>query len=252
MPLFHNRNQLAKYLQANNADSEDVVTAQTKEYTRLILDFLESESQDVVKVQTDLEVCGPLGVIRYEHAWLLYAPGTIVFSRENGEYEAFIVESIRGCQRHPPAYNSRFTHTDMEITCWSVNYDGEIFGRVWSNHYLGPFEGLKEISSLELVPEAFVPDKDDVKASLVERGQQFWGLQGQCFKEYTGEVWSSHTNEQPIRVMVDHLTYQQRERVGRLKSSRKEAQLTLRVRIGERIDSTEDAEMARESSHTRL
>lgn len=171
---------------------------------------MENECQDVVKVQDDLEASDTSGLIRYEYAWLLYSPGTIVFSKESGEYEAFVVESIRGCQRHQPSYNSRYTHSSLEITCWSINYDGEIFGRVWSNHYVAPFEGLKEISSLKLIPEAFVPDKDVVKASLVERGQQFWALQGQCFREYTGEVWSSHMNEDPIRVMVDHLTYQRR------------------------------------------
>ncbi|KAL8941963.1 MAG: hypothetical protein Q9216_001943 [Gyalolechia sp. 2 TL-2023] len=210
MPLFHIRYQLANFLHSKTNNLDGVVTAQAKEYTILILDFLENESQDVMRVQDDLKVCDPLGVITYEHVWLLYTPGTIVFSRQDGEYEAFVVESVRGCQRHSPAYNSRFTHSDIEITCWSIDYDGEIFGRVWTNHCLTPFEGLKEISSLELVPEAFLPDRDAVKASLVERGQNFWGLQGQCFKEYTGEVWSSHTDEQPIRVMVDHLTYQRR------------------------------------------
>lgn len=210
MPLFHNRDQLAEALQVSNAHYNEVVTAQTIKHTRLILDFLENDCQDVVKIHNDLDTCGPSGLIKYEHAWLLYAPGTIVFSQENGEYEAFVVESIRGCQRHPPAAHSRFTHSTMEITCWSINYDGEIFGRVWSNHYLAPFDGSKEICSLGLVPGAFVPNSDAVKAQLVERGQQFWALQGQCFKEYTGEVWSSSANEQPIRVMVDHLTYQRR------------------------------------------
>lgn len=210
MPLVHNRHQLVKALQVNNADNSELVTAQTIKHTRFILGFLETDYSDVVKIQNDLETCGPSGLVKYEHAWLLYAPGTIVFSQENGEYEAFVVESIRGCQRHLPSSRSRYTHSTMEITCWSINYDGEVFGRVWSNHYLAPFDGSKEICSLGLVPEAFVPNLDAIKASLVERGQQFWALQGQCFKEYTGEVWSSSTSEQPIRVMVDHLTYQRR------------------------------------------
>ncbi|KAL8771618.1 MAG: hypothetical protein Q9209_003062 [Squamulea sp. 1 TL-2023] len=194
MLLFHSRTKLTEWLKT----------------THFILNFLENEYQDLVKVQNDLDACDLSSVIKYEHAWLLYAPGTLVFSKENGEYEAFVVESLRGCQRHQPSYNSRFTHSTLEITCWSINYDGEIFGRVWSTHYIAPFEGLKEISSLDLVPEGFVPNRESVKETLVERGSRFWALQGQCFREYTGEVWSSHIHEDPIRVMIDHLTYQRR------------------------------------------
>ncbi|KAL8751378.1 MAG: hypothetical protein Q9199_006461 [Rusavskia elegans] len=213
MTLFHARPKLAEWLESAELDPQNDAHVQTQEHTKLILNFLENECQDVVKMQNDLDAWGTSGVggvIKYEHAWLLYSPGSVVFSKENGEYEAFVVESIRGCQRHQPSYNSRFTHSTLEITCWSIDYDGEIFGRVWSTHYVAPFEGSKEISSLDLVPEGFVLDSDTVKKSLVERGSEFWALQGQCFREYTGEVWSTHTSEDPIRVMVDHLTYQRR------------------------------------------
>ena len=210
MPLFHTRPRLVEWLRSAEPDSPDVAHGQAREHTKLILDFLENEYQDVVKVQNDLGACVTSSVITYEHLWLLYAPGTVVFSKENGEYEAFVIESLRGCQRHQPSYNSRFTHSTLQITCWSINYDGEIFGRVWSNHYIAPFEGSKEISALDLVPEGYIRDKESIQQSLVERGSQFWTLQGQCFREYTGQVWSSHSNEDPIRVMVDHLSYQRR------------------------------------------
>ncbi|KAL8918837.1 MAG: hypothetical protein Q9208_007094 [Pyrenodesmia sp. 3 TL-2023] len=210
MPLFHNRTKLIENLPTCTSHSEDYPTAQVKAHTKLILDFMGNECQDVGKVQKSLEEGGSSALIHYEHAWLLYAPGSVVFSKENGEYEAFVVETVRGCQKHQPCQNSRFSHSTMEIICWSINYDGEIFGRVWSTHYIAPFEGLKEVASMELVPEAFIANKDAVKASLIDRGQKFWALQGQCFREYVGEVWSSHMNEDAIRVMVDHLTYQRR------------------------------------------
>ncbi|CAL8578347.1 hypothetical protein XPA_004136 [Xanthoria parietina] len=211
--LLHTRPRLVEWLESAQLDSQDEAHVQAQEHTKLILNFLENECEDLVKMQNDLDSWATAGVgggIKYEHVWLLYAPGSVVFSKDNGEYEAFVVESIRGCQRHQPSYNSRFTHSTLEITCWSIDYDGEIFGRVWSTHYVAPFEGSKEISSLELVPEGFVLDSDSVKKALVERGSQFWALQGQCFREYTGEVWSTHTSDDPIRVMVDHLTYQRR------------------------------------------
>ncbi|KAL8897984.1 MAG: hypothetical protein Q9207_006925 [Kuettlingeria erythrocarpa] len=209
MPLFHNRTKLAERVPTGTTDSDEAA-AQVKAPTKLILDFMENECQDVVKAQNGLAGSGLSATIQYEHAWLLYAPGTMVFSKENGEYEAFVIEVIRGCQKHQPCQNSRLPHSSMEIICWSINYDGEIFGRVWSTHYIAPFEGLKEVASMGLVPEAFVPNIGAVKTSLIDRGQKFWALRGQCFREYVGEVWSSQVKDDSIRVMVDHLTYQKR------------------------------------------
>ncbi|KAL8720922.1 MAG: hypothetical protein Q9181_007817 [Wetmoreana brouardii] len=210
MPLFHHRAKLAA--RTCNAHPDDDVAMQAREHTNLLLKFMEEECQDVVKIQEQLKEVGNISsTIEYEYVWLLYAPGSIVLSKENGEYEAFVIESIRGCQRHQPSFNSRYSHSSLELTCWSIDYDGEIFGRVWSAHYIAPFEGSKSISDLDLVPLAFQPERDMICKSLIERGQQFWALRGQCFREYTGEVWSSHAeNAEPLRVMVDHLTYQRR------------------------------------------
>ena len=210
MLLFHNRSKLAQFAQADNKEGEEQLV-QTKEHTKLILDFLRDECQEVSNKLNEIESSKSSGLITYDLAWLLYSPGTVVFSKENGEYEAFMIESIRGCQKHQPCVNSRHSYSTIELVCWSINYDGEIFGRVWSTHFLAPYEGTKEITALPLVPEAFLPDRDRIKQSLVERGQKFWSLQGQCFREYAGEVWSSQMNEDPIRVMVDHLTYQRRK-----------------------------------------
>lgn len=211
MLLFHNRTNLLKYLQEDAAGESSPQTKTIKEHTKLILDFMQNECPEVSNKLDDLQSKKYSGLITYDLLWLLYPPGSVVFSKDTGEYEAFMIESIRGCQKHQPSYNSRHGYSSIELTCWSINYDGEIFGRVWSTHYLSPFEGTKDITSLPLVPEAFLPDIDSVKESLVDRGEKFWSLQGQCFREYIGEVWSSHMNEDPIRVMVDHLTYQRRQ-----------------------------------------
>ncbi|KAL8678206.1 MAG: hypothetical protein Q9186_005424 [Xanthomendoza sp. 1 TL-2023] len=156
MPLFHTRAKLVAWLESRQIDPNDVTQMLARKHVILILEFMKNECQDVMKAQDDLEIVNASSTIKYEHAWLLYAPGTVVLSKENGEYEAF------------------------------------------------------EVSSLDLVPEAFVSDRELVRESLMGRGQRFWALQGQCFREYTGEVWSSQMNEDPIRVMVDHLTYQRR------------------------------------------
>lgn len=57
----------------------------------------------------------------------------------------------------------------------------------------------------------FLPETEKTKASLISRGKHFWSLQGQQYREYTGEMWSQNdASEEAVRVMVDHLTYQRR------------------------------------------
>ena len=209
MLLFHHRKHLVKYLDDGNDDSSDAAVTMGRNHTRLILDFLQKEWDSVNRTLIDLESTKPSGLITFPDSWLLYAPGTIVFTKENGEYEAFVVDSIRGISKRQNR-SGQHSYSKLELTCWSINYDGEIFGRVWSNHWVAPFQGSKEVTSLDLVPEKFLPNATTVKESLISRAKDFWALQGQNYREYTGEIWSQHRTEESVRVMVDHLTYQRR------------------------------------------
>ena len=203
--LFHNRQQL-RSLAEDTAGSTPA-----KEPARLILDFMQNEFADTSQKMDDIESQSPSGSITFPNIWMLYPPGTIVYSIENGEREAFVVDSIRGVRRRRPGFIGRHSHTRLNITCWSMNYDGEIYGRVWSTHCILPFHGSKDISALDLVPEKFLPEAESVKSALLARGKQFWSLQGQKYLEYTGEMYSQQaSNDEAVRVMVDHLSYQRR------------------------------------------
>lgn len=204
MVLFHNRKQLH--------DKGQDAPEEVQHQIQLIFDFMSNEFTDVTRKLNDIESAYPSGVINYPECWVLYPPGTIVYSRENGEYEAFVVHSIRGMQKRQKRHNGRHSHTRLDLTCWAINYDGEVFGRVWSVHQLSPFHGTKDISSLELVPEKFLPHSAAVKSELITRGKKFWSLQGQNFQEYTGEMYSQYGSHEAVRVMVDHLTYQRRSK----------------------------------------
>lgn len=210
MLLFHNRRILNKFIERTGyaSDSDDV--KQARAHTKVILDFMRKELAES-KVLDELESTQPSGLIEFSNIWLLYPPGTTVYSKENGEFEAFVVDSVRGVRKSLQHRSGQHTYSRLELTCWNINYDGEVFGRVWSKHEIYPFKGKKEIRTLDLIPEKFVPDAESVKSSLKARGKQFWALQGQQYREYTGEVWSQHMSEDSIRVMVDHLTYQRRE-----------------------------------------
>ena len=205
MFLFHNRQQLRSLAE----DTADATLA--KEPAKLILDFMQNDFADISQKMDDIESENPCGSITFPNIWMLYPPGTIVYSIENGEREAFVVDSIRGVQKRRPGFIGHYSHTRLDITCWSINYDGEIYGRVWSTHCILPFNGTKDISALDLVPERFLPEAESVKSALLVRGKQFWALQGQKYLEYTGEMYSQQaSDDEAVRVMVDHLAYQRR------------------------------------------
>lgn len=210
MLLFHHRKQLAKYLQDNDTKEKNQIAKQSFDHTEFILNYMRSEFEDVTQRLDDLESAQPSGLIDFSDIWLLYAPGTVVYTTYNGEHEAYIVDSLHGSSIYPRNRSGKYSHSPLELTCWSINYDGEIFGREWTMHVINPYNGKKEISSLDLVPETFLPNAATVKENLVARGKSFWGLHGQNYREYTGEIWSQQMNDGPIRVMVDHLTYQRR------------------------------------------
>ena len=202
MILFHNRKQLH--------DSAQVAPPKEQEQFYIILNFMIHELFDLSNRLNDIESPYPSGLITYPEIWLLYAPGTVVYSRESGEYEAFVVHSLRGMSKRQKTHGGRHSYGRLDLTCWSINYDGEIFGRVWSMHTIAPFQGTKTINSLNFVPEKFLPEGAKVKSDLVARGKKFWSLQGQKYQEYTGEMYSQRGSGEPTRVMVDHLTYQRR------------------------------------------
>jgi len=209
MTLFHNRKIMNRYIEKGGYASDSDEVKQARAHTKLILDFMRKEL-DESRVLDDLESGQPSGLIEFSNIWLLYPPGTVVYTKEGGEYEAFVVDSVAGVRKSLRHRSGSHTYSRLELTCWSINYDGEVVGRVWSSHELFPFKGTKEITSLDLVPEKFLPDVASVQSTLRARGEQFFGLQGQSYREYTGEIWSQNASEASSRVMVDHLTYQRR------------------------------------------
>jgi hypothetical protein len=202
MVLFHNREKLT-----NLAEGSDPLS----DHAKLVVDFMRNECPDTSKKLDDIESANPSGLITWPDIWILYRPGTVLYTIENGEREAFVVDSIHGMQKRRPSFVGRHSHGRIDLICWSVNYDGEIYGRVWSTHCILPFHGTKEIASLDLVPAQFLPEAETTKQDLIARGKKFWGLQGQKYLEYTGEMWTQQaTEDEAVRVMVDHLAYQRR------------------------------------------
>ena len=200
MVLFLNRKQLVNYVE--NASESSLVKGQAK----FILDFMKTDFGDISRMLDNFESVTPPNLVKYCDLWMLYRPGTTVYSRANGEIEAFVVDSLDGMQVRRPSSDISHTHTRLDVRAWSMNFDGEVYGRVWSIHCVAPFHGVKDISSLPLVPEKFLPNGKAIRESLLFRGKRFCTLQVQQWQ--VSESFPSESTG--TRVIVDHMTYQRR------------------------------------------
>ena len=198
MVLFLNRKQLADYVE----DTNDFT--QAKAHAKFILNFLKNDLSDVSRMLDNFESVTPPNLVKYSDLWMLYRPGTTVYSRANGEWEAYIIDSLDGMQVRKPLSDNHHALTRLDIRAWSINFDGEIYGRVWSLHCIAPFNGVRDISCLPLVPEKFLLDGNTIRGSLLSRGKKFCSFQAQHCED------TEVPFAQPTRVMVDHLLYQRR------------------------------------------
>lgn len=196
--LFFNRKQLTDHVEDTD------VSTQAKEHAKFILDFLKSDFSDISRVLDNFESATPPNLVKYCDLWMLYRPGTTVYSRANGEWEAFVVDCLDGMQVRLPSQDNYHALTRLDIRAWSLDFDGEVYGRVWSTHCVAPFHGVRNVSSLTLVPEKFLLDGNAIRESLLSRGKKFRNFPVHHCQEI--EI----TPSQSTRVMVDHLTYQRR------------------------------------------
>ena len=203
MVLFHHRNEILKEIENGKTDEE------TKDLAINLFDFLASECPDVSQELDGLDLSDKNSIISFAGSWLLFKPGTIVFSThgsdekgegENsmisageGEQRAYVVEEISG-HENQLLPSGREILTSLELRCWAMDYDGSMFGRAYTNLYIRPFNGSKKVSSLEVVPSGHLINEAKVREDLIERGRQFWAFKDKNmrFKLYSGKAWSKN------------------------------------------------------------
>lgn len=118
------------------------------------------------------------GIITFQHIWLIFEPGTIVFTTEESDDFAMQLFSSR--------FVTRNDERAFELICEFVDFDGYRFGSQKTVVYLRSFQGTKPIRALEAFPLKMHGQVEQVKAKLIERGEKFESLAGSHFRHYNG------------------------------------------------------------------
>ncbi|KAK4947487.1 hypothetical protein LTR66_014194, partial [Elasticomyces elasticus] len=122
------------------------------------------------------------GVMTYEHLWTLFQPGSLVFSRQEGQDRIF--------KLHSSKYGTdRDGNPVFWLTCTYVDFDGTKFGTNKLNVSIPQYSGTRPISSLSTLPLDSRTDREEMRARLIERGARVESFAGSHYKGYNGMGW---------------------------------------------------------------
>ncbi|RGP61609.1 p-loop containing nucleoside triphosphate hydrolase [Fusarium sporotrichioides] len=140
--------------------------------------------------------------------WLLYKPGMTVYHESDGHLGAYVLQSVDTdpgiLSIVPPMRPKSYT-----IKVWSLDFDGKYVGRVGKTITIAPFEGVRPIRSLQLVPSDII-DRDDNgkwREKLEDNGKKWYQLLPGGQVHYSGPVLGETKRQLDGRVYIDHASY---------------------------------------------
>ena len=195
-------------------------TSQTKaerDQLRCLVDFMSSDMQDIFDIKRQV-VNGTLEEVAFEHLWLLYAPGDLVYTHETPEgpstYQAYrvlhvtggrsVLDTLNGRRFNPiddrdwdyeseteekardTVRGSSSSITPFIIDCFSIDFNGNTMGPKSRRFVVPMFPGKRKVDALEIHPSFSLPQHEEIRGELVERGRKFTLLANGTHKKYSG------------------------------------------------------------------
>lgn len=176
-PLIHRWAELQAAISKIGNETEEQRT--TKEHADLFLNILVKEFKDLIDTSQDMI---SKRVMTYEHLWTLFQPGSIMFTRQDGQETALQLQSTRYGQ--DSGGNPCFW-----VVGKYVDWDGTAFGTSQINVSIKYYSGTRPIVQLRIFPLDYHPKSDEVKQKLTERGAKVEELAGVNYKAYDGLAW---------------------------------------------------------------
>lgn len=160
----------------------------------------------------------------FELAWMLFRPGSYVYSWEGDSLNCFIVDSFeleglfakrtRSSQAEVRPRNrlrgqefgfSRVPESIVVKMCY-LEFDGEYIGRRPKKVVISAFEGDKNINALPVFPQEYCTF-ENVRQKLIDRGKKYIELSKRTYAEYDGETLSIPQRSVKSRIMIDSRTF---------------------------------------------
>lgn len=189
-PLIHRWAELQKAIDELDESTEDGRT--TKDHALLLREVLQKECSEIIDVTQDMK---SKRVMTYEHLWTLFQPGSIVYTRLDGQETAMKLESTRyaqDCQGR----------NVLAVRCKYIDWDGVNFGYKRSIVQIPIYSGTRPIQSLKIYPIEYHADEAALRRRLIERGLKTESLAGPHYKAYNGVAWRTDPDGSRINYNV--------------------------------------------------
>jgi hypothetical protein len=176
MVPFHNR----KKIQEATGKAEGL----TKDLLNLVLDYLKMEQPTTWQKLDELEA-GTCKRLSFGYIWLAYTPGTTVYGKKpnDEDWQTFKIEQIitiiptKGVVIYPPT-EPISNLKKLAIRCFYLDFDhkGRKLIPQAQMYTILPFSSKRAIADMEMVPESVMGQKDEIRQSLLSRGQTYNSL----------------------------------------------------------------------------
>ncbi|KAI9040723.1 ATP-binding protein [Aspergillus affinis] len=149
----------------------------TKKHADLFYGILEEELRDVIARKQDHI---KHGVITFNLLWTIFEPEDVVITSLGGHQSGCrFVSGEVDCEEGSYEANVKY-----------VEFDGEDFGWKEDTESIRFFTGTAPITSLDMYPLRYHPEKATIRESLVARGKRWEQHKGYHYKNYEGPAVS--------------------------------------------------------------
>ncbi|KAF9885226.1 hypothetical protein FE257_000586 [Aspergillus nanangensis] len=191
-------------------------TKRERDELRCLVEFMTSDMRDIFNMKR-LISDGNLEEIAFEHLWLLFKPGDVVYRTvhdDGSRRQALRVLHVTGgracfdtkkMSSFDPVYGRQWDSesdedrkcretvkrsgmqmTNFIIDCFYLEWDGVRLAPRPKRYAITPYSGARSIASLPLRPLAIDPQKEEIVKGLVARGERFMQLAHRRHMVYHG------------------------------------------------------------------
>ena len=172
-PFVHRWAELLEYRKKWAGGKVFDLDTTMRDHVELLHGILKEELKDTIKCFEDYI---QHGVITFQHLWTIFQPGAVTISKHEGTLSAYEFRS--------GAYEKTNCGNAYQLAIESIDWNGEGFGRYQGLVNLYQFRGTKKIKDLTALPLSFHPDREALKARLIQRGKKFEEYAGYHYKAY--------------------------------------------------------------------
>lgn len=155
----------------------------TREHVALLQKVIEPEIKPHLEAREDHI---KLGVVTFDYVWALFPPDTEVYAKTDSGERLYIAR--RG------GYKKTDNGTYYVVDCEYIDYNGVVLGHGTERLEINFFRGHLPITEINPLPTSFVPDIDDIRKRLTDRGRAFEKLIGVHYKGYSGNYRPTQGN----------------------------------------------------------